>query len=157
VPPEADEAFLAHWRRAARGGAALHRAVRDDVLLRFVSVGQAALTGLPFPCHGGAYELVHTDGDLDGPGGVIAIEAFELGPADDERFLAAWHPRRDFLATQRGHLGTRLHRSTGPAAFRFVVLARWSSPLMVFRADRRPQSAPPPFRSHAAIYHVVRE
>jgi hypothetical protein len=64
------------------------------------------------------------------------------------------------LATQRGYLGTRLHRSVAAARFRYVNIARWSSPLMFSRAVQRPEvqqaAAALAFPSHPALYQVVR-
>lgn len=183
VPPEADEPFIAGWERArdflaARdgfGATALHRALRPDVAFRFVNVARVdspqawkdavsdpAFPGgkLPFKAHPGLYEVVREDGDLDGDGGVILINPFEV-PADaDERFLGPWEQARDALVQQRGYLGTRLHRSQAPADFRFVNVARWSSPLMFAKALERPEfqqaAAAMPFSSHPALYQVVR-
>jgi hypothetical protein len=119
VPAEADDAFVAAWRDE-RSGATLFRAVRDDVAPRFVSIGDP-----------GSYELVHDDGAVDGPGGVILIAP--LAETTD-RFLDGWQRLRDALAPRRGYLGTRLYRSGDE----FVHVARWSSPLMVYRAVRDP-------------------
>src|SRR5881628_131525 len=104
VPPGADEAFVAGWRRArdflaSREGfsaTTLHRALRPDAEFRFV----------------------HDDGTPDGTEGVILINAFEVPDGEDEPFLAGWERAREALASERGYLGTRLHRSAGPAAFR---------------------------------------
>ena len=53
----------------------------------------------------------------------------------------------------------RLHRASGAAEFRFVNVARWSSPLMFARALDRPafrESARRiPFRSHPGLYLPV--
>ena len=127
VPPDADEAFLADWRRE-RGdhGATLYRAIRPDAPVRFVSVAP-----------GGSHEVIHEDGDVDGEGGAIRIDVF-----DDEPSLVAWHEAREVFATRRGYLGSRLYR--GPDAD-FVAIARWSSPLMVQRADP----------SHPPLYQAV--
>jgi hypothetical protein len=139
VPPERDAAFV-----AAGPAGVVHRALRRDVLLRWVTVGeQPAALDVPFPRRGGSYEVVYEDGDVGGAGGVILIEAF------DERFLAAWHAARDVLATQRGYLGSRLHRGDGD--LRFVNIGRWSSPLMHFRATK----ALAPFATHAGLYEIV--
>jgi hypothetical protein len=63
------------------------------------------------------------------------------------------------LAQQRGYLGTRLHRSVGPADFRFVDITRWSSPLMFARAREEPdfqQAAQAlPSASRPALYQVT--
>jgi heme oxygenase (mycobilin-producing) len=183
VPPDADEAFLAGWENArdvatARGGSsvtALHRALRGDVEFRFVDValvesadawrraiGDAELPGatMPFKAHSGLYEVVHEDGVPEGPGGVILINPFEVPSGDDERFLSGWERVRELLATQRGYLGTRLHRSLAAARFRYVNIARWSSPLAFSRALQQPgfqqAAAAMAFPSHPALYQVVR-
>ena len=182
VPPDADERFIAGWEQARdllsqREGATLpvlHRALRPDVALRFVSVarvespkawrqaiGDAELPGgtMPFKAHSGLYEVVHEDGMLEDPGGVILINPFEVPAGDEERFLAGWGAARELLASQRGYLGTRLHRSLAAASFRFVNVARWSSPLMFSRAVQRPEfqqaAAALTFASHPALYQVV--
>ena len=75
--------------------------------------------------------------------------------------LAGWDRARELLARQRGYLGARLHRSIGPADFRFVDIARWSSPLMFARALKLPDVHDAvramPFRSHPALYQVMRD
>lgn len=174
VPPEEDEAFLAGFRR--RSGTALHRALREDAELRWVAVTRAdaaapgtraadgrdaapAAGGPAVRVHSGAYEVVHDEAAVDGEGGVVLIVAFDVPRAGDERFRAGWELARAADAGQGGHLGSRLHRSLGPAAPRWLQLSRWSSPLMVHRARQRPevraaaQALPPP--AHAALYQVV--
>jgi Antibiotic biosynthesis monooxygenase len=101
----------------------LYRALRPDVDFRFVSVAE-----------GDGYEVVREDGAPDTPGGVVLIDPFEVPAGEDDAFLAGWDAARAVLAQQQGYLGARLHRATGPAEFRFIDLARWSSPLMVQRA-----------------------
>ena len=157
VPVEADDGFITGWERArtflagreAFTKTALHRAIRDDVDFRFVNVAEiespdafrdavmdAEFPGrdLPFGSHASLYEVIHDDGDVDGADGVVLINPFEV-PADaDEPFTAGWQQAREFMSAQQGYLGTRLHRSAGPADFRFVNIARWSSPLMFARA-----------------------
>jgi heme-degrading monooxygenase HmoA len=166
VPPDADEAFLADWRRARDCAAAtLHRALRADVDFRFVAVARvdsppaAPDPALPFAAHPGVYEVVREDGRPDVAGGVVLINPFDVPPDADESFLAGWHGARAVLARQQGYLGARLHRSLGPADFRFVDVARWSSPLMFSRALARPEfqaaSAGVPFPAHPALYGVV--
>jgi heme oxygenase (mycobilin-producing) len=178
VPVEADEAFIAGWERArdflaGRSGftaTTLHRALREDADFRFVNVAvidspetwreaiaDPAFPGgqMPFKAHPGLYDVVHKDGEPDGSGGTILINPFEV-PADaDDAFLAGWHRARELLAAQGGYLGTRLHRSLGPADFRFVNLARWSSPLAFARAIQKPEfeqtAAAIPFPSHPAL------
>ena len=104
----------------------LYRALRSDIDFRFVSVAE-----------GDGYEVVREDGAPDTPGGVVLIDPFEVPAGEDDAFLAGWDAARAVLAEQQGYLGARLHRATGPAEFRFIDLARWSSPLMVQRAAVR--------------------
>ena len=101
----------------------LYRALRSDVDFRFVSVGE-----------GDGYEVVREHGAPDTPGGVVLIDPFHVPAGEDDAFLAGWDDARGALAQQQGSIGTRLYRATGPAEFRFIELARWSSPLMVQRA-----------------------
>ena len=182
VPADEDAAFLASWEQARdvlrqREEAALpvlHRALRPDVEFRFVSVarvespkawrqaiGDAALPGgtMRFKAHSGLYEVVHEDGMPEDPGGVILINPFEVPAGDEERFLTRWQAARELLATERGYLGTRLHRSLAAASFRFVNIARWSSPLMFSRAVQRPEfqqaALALTFASHPALYQVI--
>jgi len=182
VPPDADAAFMAAWEQtrdllSQTEGATLpqlHRALRPDAEFRFVNVarvespkawrqaiGDAALPGgaMRFKAHSGLYEVVHEDGVPDGDGGVILINPFEVPAGHDESFLTGWNRARELLATQRGYLGTRLHRSLAAASFRFVNVARWSSPLMFSKAVQQPEfqdaAAAMTFASHAALYQVV--
>jgi heme-degrading monooxygenase HmoA len=184
VPPAADEAFIVGWEQArdvlkARDGAtatALYRALRGDVEFRFVNVtrvqspaawrraiGDAELPGATtvFTAHSGLYEVLHEDGVPEASGGVILINPFEVPTGDDETFLSGWERARELLATQRGYLGTRLHRSLAAASFRFVNIARWSSPLMFSRAVQRPEfqdaAAALSFASHPALYQAIRD
>ena len=184
VPPDADERFMAAWERARDAlagtdgyrGSPLHRALRADADFRFVDVAQVdssrawkdagsdpAFPGeeMPFEAHPGLYEVVREDGVPDTAGGVVLVNAFEVPEDADERFLAGWDRARETLARQQGYLGTRLHRSVGPADFRFMNVARWSSPLMFARALKRPEfqqaAQAMPFTSHPALYQVVRD
>jgi hypothetical protein len=173
VAPDADEAFLAgrQWTPAgARGRTELFRALRADVAFRFVAVarvesgddGFAPAGGEPaVTAHAGRYEVVREEGTVDIAGGVVRIEPFEAGADAAERFLGGWDHGRGLLAGQQGYIGTRLLRALGPAGFRFVELARWSSPLMVARALRRPELREAleemPFASHPALYQAVRD
>ncbi|MEA2126657.1 MAG: hypothetical protein QOI80_3439 [Solirubrobacteraceae bacterium] len=156
MPPTEDESFIAAWD----GSGTLHRALRDDVEFRFVSVRPAGAGELPFPVRSGVYEVVLEDGAVDAPGGAILINLFEVPEAQDDAFLAAWGRIRDAFADQPGCLGTRLHRARGPAAFRWVNVARWSSPLMFHRALQRAdvseRLAAMPFPGHPALYLPVR-
>jgi heme oxygenase (mycobilin-producing) len=181
VPVEADEPFVAGWEQArdflaSRGGFAtttLHRALRADVDFRFVNVARVdsvdawraaiadpAFPGgeMPFAAHPALYEVVYEDGSPDGTEGVVLINAFEVPDGADEEFQAGWNAAREALAGRPGYLGTRLHRSLGPADFRFVNVARWSSPLMFAKAVERPEfrEAALPFASHPALYKVIR-
>ena len=127
-----------------------YRALRADAAFRYVDIGTSV--------DGDAYDVVHEDGEPDGAEGATVIEFFEVPAGEDDAFLAGCHQARAVLADQRGYLGTRLHRSVGPAAFRFVAVTRWSSPLMVARAAGRPDwqaAAGLPFSSRAALYNVV--
>jgi heme-degrading monooxygenase HmoA len=156
VPAVADEQILDGWEHP---GAALYRALRDDVDFRFVATSAEDPADLPFRTYRGRYEIVHEDGDVDGAGGTVLINPFEVPAGADDDFLAGWSRARDLLAAQPGYLGTRLHRSIGAADFRFVNVARWSSPLMFARAVGRPefqQAAAMPFASHPALYEVIR-
>jgi heme-degrading monooxygenase HmoA len=183
VPADADEAFVAGWERArdflaARdgfGATALHRALREDADFRFVNVaaidapdvwreavGDPAFPGRDMPFRGrpALYETVHEDGSADGDDGVVLINPFEV-PADaDASFVDAWRAARDVLAANRGYLGTRLHRSVGPADFRYVNIARWSSPLMFSRGVSSPEfqraAAAVNRPARPALYQVVR-
>jgi heme oxygenase (mycobilin-producing) len=154
--PEADERFTATWERAAPPAAVLHRALRADVDFRFVAVGAGPLPELPFSAHAGEYGVAREDGTPDVAGGVVLMNPFEVPEGDDETFLDGWERARGTLAPQRGYLGTRLHRAAGPADFRFVNVARWSSPLMFARALGVPEFAEAaraiPFPSHPALY-----
>jgi quinol monooxygenase YgiN len=148
VLPEEDEAFLAGVLRPRDGTApprlvsatVLYRALREDATLRWVAV-----TRLDTPdastrsASDAAYEEVHDEGAVDDAGGVVLIVAFEVPAAGDERFRAAWEEARAADARQPGCLGTRLHRSLGPARLRWVQISRWSSPLMVHRARQLPE------------------
>lgn len=163
VPPPADDAFAADWERArqflAAAGAvtsiALHRALRDDVALRFVDVAAVESpatwrdavrdpgfpgAAMPFRAHPGLYGVDAEDGEPDGAGGVLLICPFTVPAADDERFAAGWNGVRELFAPRQGYLGTRLHRSLGEADFRFVAVVRWSSPLMFARALQEPET-----------------
>jgi len=91
---------------------------------------------------------------------VVLVNPFEVPDGEDDRFLAGWDRARETLARPQGYLGTRLHRSLGPADFRFVDITRWSSPLMYARALQRAEfreaARALPFASHPALYQAVR-
>jgi hypothetical protein len=103
VAPGADEEFLAAWE-ADRAEGLLLRAVRDDAPVRYVAISA-----------GDDYELIHEEGAVDAPGGVILIAPSATEPGT--------------FAGRRGYLGMRVYR--GPTD---ITIARWSSPLMIQRA-----------------------
>jgi heme-degrading monooxygenase HmoA len=142
VGPGDDDAFLAAWDGSGRR-ARLFRALREDVTPRFVAVGGAG---------GDRYEVLHEAGDVEGSGGVVVIDLHQVAEADDEPFVAAWRSRQEAMAATQGHLGARLCRSVEATEFRFVALARWSSPLMVARARREDLA----YDSRTGVYEVVR-
>jgi hypothetical protein len=144
-PPDADAEFLAR-RGAGTPGATLLRALRRDVRFRFAELGP-----------GGSYKVVRSAGAPDTAGGVVGVEPFDVAAADDGRFLAAWDAAAPVHAAQQGHIGARLCRGGDGDAFRWVAVARWSSPLMVARAAARPDfaAAAPPFPSYPALYLPV--
>jgi hypothetical protein len=139
VPPGADDAFLADWQRErGAAGATLYRAIRDDTPVRFVSVTA-----------GDAYELVHEDGDVDGAGGVIQITTIA-----DAELRCAWQRLHEIERERRGYLGARLYRSVAPSDVALIAIARWSSPLMVFRTTQQPdfRRAASKLASETALY-----
>jgi hypothetical protein len=150
VPPEADEAFLASWE-----GAGLYRALRADVDFRFVAIADA-IADVPFPGHTSRYDVVRVHGTPDIEGGVVLIDPVDVPATDDGRFLDGWDHGREVLARRRGYLGSLLYRSVEPAELRFVEIARWSSPLMVARAQSEPDHPTTPFPSHPALYQAIR-
>ena len=95
----------------------------------------------------------------EGSEGVTLINPFEVPAGEEEPFVAGWDRARAALADQRGYLGTRLHRSVDESDFRFVNVARWSSPLMFARATQRPEfreaAVASRFPGHPALYSVV--
>jgi heme-degrading monooxygenase HmoA len=158
VAPEADDDLLAAWQGAP--GTTLYRALRPDAEFRFVAVAEGDVApALPVAAHGGVYEVVHEDGTPDGDEGVTLVNPFVVPTDADEPFLVGWGRARDLLAGQQGYLGTRLHRSDA-ATFRFVNVARWSSPLMFSRALQRREfqevAGAMAFASHPSLYLVVR-
>ena len=150
VPSDADEAFLASW-----GSAALYRALRADVHFRFVAISEG-IADVPFRAHTSRYEVVRVHGTPDVEGGVVLIDPIEVPATEDERFVSTWEGAQAVLAHRRGYLGARLYRSIEPSDFRFVEVARWSSPLMVARAEREPDHPTTPFPSHPALYQAIR-
>jgi hypothetical protein len=104
VAPGEDGDFLAAWEADGAAGELL-RAIRDDTEPRYVSIEPGS----------GEYELVHEEGDVDAPGGVILVALSATEPG-------TW-------AGRRGYLGMRVY--SGPTD---LTVARWSSPLMIQRA-----------------------
>jgi hypothetical protein len=99
-----DDEFVAAWRRAGAVGTLL-RALREDAAIRYISIE-------PGP---GGYEVVHEEGAVDEPGGVILVAHSAALPGA--------------FAGHRGYLGMRVYRGADA-----VTIARWSSPLMIARA-----------------------
>jgi heme-degrading monooxygenase HmoA len=160
VPVEADEQFIETFEQAGADGVSLYRALRPDVEFRFVSVAaDAGVVDVPFDAHGGLYDVVYEDGVAIGPEGTTLINPFEVPTAADDAFIAGWTRARDILAPSPGYLGTRLHRADDEADFRFVNIARWSSPLAfakaVGRAEFQAAAAAMAFASHPALYTIV--
>jgi hypothetical protein len=122
----------------------LYRALRRDVRFRFVMIGRDKAT---------PYEVIREDGSVDEPGGTVLIDPFEVPDGRDDAFLTGWDSAHARLSGRPGYLGARLHRAVGPADFRFVEVARWSSPLAFSKALRTPASG---FRSHPALYEIIR-
>jgi heme-degrading monooxygenase HmoA len=155
MAPQSDDAFLADWESERSERAVLYRALRADVDFRFVAIARVDDDSSA----SGRYVSVHEEGAPDGAQGVTLVSPFEVPVGEDERFVAAWERARAALADQRGYLGTRLHRGVGDADFRFVSLARWSSPLMFARATQRPEFRVAAdalrFPAHPALYSVV--
>ncbi len=184
VPAQADAAFIAGWERAREflagrdglGATALHRALREDVEFRFVNIARVesprvwrdAVTDpgfpgreMPFKSHPSLYGVVREEGSVDDAGGTVLINPFEVAAGEDEEFLAGWERAHAAMSGKPGFLGTRLHRAVGAADFRYVNVARWSSPLAFSRALQRPEfrdaSAVMSFPAHPALYMVIRD
>jgi heme-degrading monooxygenase HmoA len=184
VPPDREEEFVSGWRRAreflaAREGfraTTLHRSLAAQAEFRFVDLAHvksveawgAAIGDPDFPGwempgtpHPGLYEIVREDETSDdATAGAVLINAFEVRPRDDDRFLTGWERAREALSGQDGYLGTRLHRSLTPEThFRFVNIADWSDPSAVLAALQRPEfqraSNSIPFPAHPALYEAL--
>jgi heme-degrading monooxygenase HmoA len=172
VDPAADAGFIADWERAREllraGGACremvLHRALRRDVDPRFVSLArllsrpalEAIISDTAYPGLATTlYEVVREHGTPGIEGGVVLFDPIMSPAGADERLLAEWQRSRAVLGEQQGYLGTRLYRRVGPSGFRFVDIARWSSPLMFARALRRPEFRQGTRCSQAALYQPL--
>ena len=59
----------------------------------------------------------------------VLINPFEVPQGQaDEAFLAGWQRAAEYMRTQPGFVGTRLHRAVmAEARFRFVNIAEWES------------------------------
>jgi heme-degrading monooxygenase HmoA len=183
VAPEREEEFVTGWRRARdflaeRDGfrtTTLHRSLAGQAEFRFVNVAHvaspeawgAAVADPDFPGrempgtpHPGLYEVVREDAAPAETAGAILINAFELRPRDDERFLTGWERARDALRGQDGYLGTRLHRAlSSQTHFRFVNVASWTDASAFLAARQRPEfqraSNSIPFPAHPALYEAL--
>lgn len=59
---------------------------------------------------------------------VVLINTFEVPKGKEAETLASWQKARDFLKTQHGYMGTRLHQNIDPnGKYHFVNVARWKS------------------------------
>ena len=59
---------------------------------------------------------------------IVLINTFEVPQGKEAETLAAWQKSRDFLKTQPGYIGTRLHQNIDPnGKYHFVNVARWRS------------------------------
>jgi hypothetical protein len=119
-----------------------HRALRDDVRFRYVTIGG----------DGPEYELVHQDGTVDIEGGVLLIGAYAVPPGGDAAFLEQWRAVRAVLGGQRGYLGARLLRAVADTPWRWAATLRWSSPLMYARALALPELPAVGFPGELALY-----
>lgn len=138
VPADDEQSFVDSWRSRKRAnGYRLHQALLRDAEWPFVGLGHDC-PGLPHLSHSGRYEVIRDEGDVDGPGGTVFVNSFEVPEGEDERFLSAWDNAGIPLSRCVGFLGRRMHRAIGPARYRFVNVGRWSSPLMVQRAMEDP-------------------
>jgi heme-degrading monooxygenase HmoA len=167
VPPGSDNAFLRAFREAATtvSPGVLHRALRDDVGLRFVHVARVGSAeelppvALPFPAHRAAYRVLQEDGEAEGAGGTVLITPFEVPDGGDERFVAHWDRLRGLFSGRQGYLGSRLHHRIGQDGFGYVAIVRWSSPLMYARTLQQPEveraAAAQPFRGRPALYLAI--
>lgn len=59
---------------------------------------------------------------------VVLINTFEVPQGKEAEALASWQKARDFLKTQPGYMGTRLHQNIDPSGkYHLVNVARWKS------------------------------
>ena len=88
------------------------------------------------------------------------INAFEVPPSEDDAFLALFARAREFLSGRGAYREPTLHRALRPDAdFRFVNVARWSSPLAFGKAVQQPAfqelAAALAVPAHPALYQVI--
>jgi heme oxygenase (mycobilin-producing) len=92
---------------------------------------------------------------------VALINLFEVPPGEDAEFIDAWERANERLSRRSGYLSTSLHRSVSPDAdFRFVNVARWSSPDAFTAAITDPEfraAAPVPYTAHPGLYTAIAE
>ncbi len=59
---------------------------------------------------------------------VTLINVFEIEPDEQERFLAGWRERAEFMSIQPGFRSFRLHRALSPdSRFQLINVAEWES------------------------------
>ena len=59
---------------------------------------------------------------------MVLINTFSVPTGKESAALASWQKARDFLQTQPGYLGTRLHQNLAPnGTYHLVNVARWQS------------------------------
>lgn len=73
---------------------------------------------------------------------VVLINTFEVAKGEDENVLSAWKAARDFLATQKGYINTRLHKNINPEGkFLYINVAEWESPAAFQAATQNMQKS----------------
>jgi heme-degrading monooxygenase HmoA len=178
---DGDDDFVAGWERAREfldqhAGSiqtALHRSLDADAHFRYVNVArlgefeawQKAVADpgfpgrqMPFTSRPMLFNIAAEEGS-EGEDGVVYINPFEVPEDGDERFVSAWEQAGEWLASQEGWVGRRLHQSLAPADFRFVNLGWWESEDAYRRAVERPDAASAlgiPFTGRPALYEVIR-
>jgi hypothetical protein len=176
-----DEDFVAGWERAREfldehAGSiqtALHRSLDADAQFRYVNVArlgefeawQKAVADpdfpgrqMPFTSRPMLFRVAAEEGS-EGENGVAYINPFEVPEDADERFVSAWEQAGEWLGSQEGWVGRRLHQSLAPADYRYVNLGWWESEDAYRRAVERPDSESGleiPFTGRPALYEVIR-
>jgi antibiotic biosynthesis monooxygenase len=91
-----------------------------------ITVGLAALTLTAVAL--GRDRHPHCDGPSTQKNAVVLINTFSVPAGKEAAALASWQKARDFLQTQPGYLGTRLHQNLDPnGTYHLVNVARWQS------------------------------